>query len=409
MDDKTTALFLKALETLTAQVKRIADAVEAHQADAETLSFPLGEFKAFDWANVGMRVVQHDSDGPSVIQAPNGKMCKRRSNDKFGTEIWFSYCSGKADDNTPKYAKVIEFKEVKAPEPLGRKTEQALRQAQPPAPAPAKLSPAYVPSIDGAQGGAVPLAPTKPAAASQPTADPFAAWTAARKLTQIERLPEWLLLAEGDKRTDIEARTQALIEFAAAPQEAQAELLGLSDQHQELVGKCREMQLPLGHSLSVLPPSTRQIEVSATIATINNIIAAEQRKRKADHAPAVAASGQQPAANGARSYREFMEWWERACKANAGQVRAPNDATKSSVYVALKVACGGDDAKLHALIEHLCSVKSYKDVSNARLYTLQAWMKPGLQSKPMYPHAAAEVNTILSTLPQPAAEEPQPA
>ena len=49
MDDKQFALVLKALSDLTGQVKRIADAIESHQADNEMLSFPLGDSRKSGW------------------------------------------------------------------------------------------------------------------------------------------------------------------------------------------------------------------------------------------------------------------------------------------------------------------------------------------------------------------------
>lgn len=117
-------------ERLYALLTRIAVALEAQADDAdETMTFPLSDFASFAWSSIGASPVQRDSDGVSVIRTAAGRLAKRRSNDKFGTEIWFSYSDGKDADGTPKYRRVIEFKEIKAPEPLGRKTEQAVRSA----------------------------------------------------------------------------------------------------------------------------------------------------------------------------------------------------------------------------------------------------------------------------------------
>lgn len=117
-------------ERLYALLTRIAVALEAQADDAdETMTFPLSDFAAFAWSSIGATPVQRDSDGVSVIRTSSGRLAKRRSNDKFGTEIWFSFAEGKDTDGTPKYRRVIEFKEIKAPEPLGRKTVQAVRSA----------------------------------------------------------------------------------------------------------------------------------------------------------------------------------------------------------------------------------------------------------------------------------------
>lgn len=117
-------------ERLYALLTRIAVALEAQQEpEDDTLTFPLSDFSAFAWTKIGATIVDRDSDGVSIIRTANGKMAKRRSNDKFGTEIWFSYADGKAPDGTNKYRKVVEFRNVAPPEPLGRKTEQAVKAA----------------------------------------------------------------------------------------------------------------------------------------------------------------------------------------------------------------------------------------------------------------------------------------
>jgi len=119
-------------ERLYALLTRIAVALEAQQEpEDDTLTFPLSDFSGFAWSTIGATIVQRDSDGVSIIRTATGKMAKRRSNDKFGTEIWFSYSDGKAPDGTNKYHKVVEFRNVAPPEPLGRKTEQAVKAATP--------------------------------------------------------------------------------------------------------------------------------------------------------------------------------------------------------------------------------------------------------------------------------------
>lgn len=115
-----------------AALLRIAAALEAQrEPEPETLEYPLSQLKGFDWASIGASVVATDEDGVSVIRTAEGKFAKRRSNDKFGVEVWFSYATGKKPDGTNLYRKVIEFKDSKPAEPLGRKTAQALAQAAP--------------------------------------------------------------------------------------------------------------------------------------------------------------------------------------------------------------------------------------------------------------------------------------
>ena len=121
-------------EPLYSLLTRIAIALEAQaEPDDDTLTVPLSEFAGFPWSTIGATIVQRDADGVSVIRTANGKMAKRRSNDKFGTEVWFSYSDGKDTKGENRYHKVVEFRNVAPPEPLGRKTEQAVKAATPPA------------------------------------------------------------------------------------------------------------------------------------------------------------------------------------------------------------------------------------------------------------------------------------
>ena len=122
-----------------AALLRIAAALEAQrEPEPETLEYPLSQLKGFDWSAIGATIVATDEDGVSTIRTAEGKFAKRRSNDKFGVEVWFSYATGKKPDGTNLYRKVIEFKDSKPAEPLGRKTAQALSQATP---APAAVEP----------------------------------------------------------------------------------------------------------------------------------------------------------------------------------------------------------------------------------------------------------------------------
>lgn len=119
--------------TLIAVLNRIADALERQlEPDEEKVSFPLAAYRSFDWSTIGASVLASDADGVSVIRTAAGKICKRRSNDRFGTEIWFSYAAGRAASGDTRYVKAVEFKDVAPPEPLGRKTEQALHKAATP-------------------------------------------------------------------------------------------------------------------------------------------------------------------------------------------------------------------------------------------------------------------------------------
>jgi len=114
-------------ERLYALLTRIAVALEAREEAEDPLEFPLSSFAAFPWSTIGATIVDRDADGVSIVRTANGKMAKRRSNDKFGTEVWFSYSDGKDEKGENRYRKVIVFRNVAPPEPLGRKTEQAVK------------------------------------------------------------------------------------------------------------------------------------------------------------------------------------------------------------------------------------------------------------------------------------------
>lgn len=129
-------------ERLYALLTRIAVALEAQrEPEEDVLEFPLSDFAAFPWSTIGATIVQRDADGVSIIRTAAGKMAKRRSNDKFGTEVWFSYSDGKDERGENRYRKVIVFRNVAPPEPLGRKTEQAVKASTPSQP-PAATEPA---------------------------------------------------------------------------------------------------------------------------------------------------------------------------------------------------------------------------------------------------------------------------
>lgn len=118
-------------ERLYALLTRIAVALEAREEVEDPLEFALADFAGFAWSTIGATIVQRDADGVSIIRAANGRIAKRRSNDKFGTEVWFSYSDGKDEKGENRYRKVVVFRNVAPPEPLGRKTEQAVRSATP--------------------------------------------------------------------------------------------------------------------------------------------------------------------------------------------------------------------------------------------------------------------------------------
>ncbi|HEX9118142.1 MAG TPA: hypothetical protein VGA61_18905, partial [Anaerolineae bacterium] len=66
-------------------------------------------------------LVSQDQDGATVVRW-HGQLYKRRAPDnKFGKAIWFSRTTGKAEDGTPLYERLVTFREISEPDPLPSK------------------------------------------------------------------------------------------------------------------------------------------------------------------------------------------------------------------------------------------------------------------------------------------------
>lgn len=405
MDSRDLALLLTALNRIGEELHQ-ANVLATIGAPAPNVELPFTAYADFDPASIGAKGIAKDKSGWTQLEWGMRSFYRRRSSDddEKGEAIRFSRCiSGTVQDKNQTWETLVRFRDRKPPKRLTE--EQAERMAaahlQPTAqskPAQPVAQPASI---------AAPVAPSTPA---QP-AGPFERWSEIRKRIPAAELPEWLMPAEGDTPAIMEQRIQALTEFAAIPAEAQAELTKLSDAHHAALAKAVELQMSLSAGLVILPPHTRSVEVGAATSTINNLIAAEQRRRKTDHAPTVTQSGApatQPAlgqgvpqTGSARTAEQLREWFAKSVKANAGQ-RAVDDATRRSVYLALKSVA--DDQKLHQILAALFGLRSYRDATSAQIYALQAWLKPSAQAKPTNPNAAAEADALaLSLIPAPAA------
>lgn len=137
------------------QLVRIANALEAQREDGldELQSFPLADWATFDWPAHGYAVATTDADGVASIRTPRGRLAYRRTNGKFGADIWFSHGNGRDETGAPQYRKVIEFRAPKQTEPMDKRTAAAAAQA-------------------GAQKPATPAATPAAAGSSQPARTP---------------------------------------------------------------------------------------------------------------------------------------------------------------------------------------------------------------------------------------------
>ena len=85
----------------------------------------LTDYPTFDWASIGAVVKQRDDDGPALVEW-RGNLYTRRTNPKFGAEIWFSRATGRDEDGEVSYERLITFAEPPAVEPLPKRVRDAL-------------------------------------------------------------------------------------------------------------------------------------------------------------------------------------------------------------------------------------------------------------------------------------------
>ena len=88
----------------------------------------LTDYPNFDWAAIGAVVKQRDDDGPALVEW-RGNLYTRRTNPKFGAEIWFSRATGRDEDGEVSYERLITFAEPPVVEPLPKRVRDALSQA----------------------------------------------------------------------------------------------------------------------------------------------------------------------------------------------------------------------------------------------------------------------------------------
>ena len=84
----------------------------------------LADYPNFDWQAIGAVVKQRDDDGPALVEW-RGNLYTRRTNPKFGAEIWFSRATGRDEDGVS-YERLITFVEPPVVEPLPKRVRDAL-------------------------------------------------------------------------------------------------------------------------------------------------------------------------------------------------------------------------------------------------------------------------------------------
>lgn len=373
---------------LLAVLGRIANVLEAPRESAhdDTLVFPLGDYKAFDWAKIGATVIQSDEFGVSVIRAGNGRMATRRTNEKFGTEIWFSYAIGKNADDTPKYQRVIEFREIKPPEPIGRKTEQALKTAKP-TPTPSPL-PALGEGMGVGANSATTSTPT-PRRQEIP-ADLRAEWLAAHDaLSKRQTVPAGLGIYDADDETSVRIKIAALNDLTRAAENTAADLaldqLVMALANAKAVG----LQVPAGF----YDTATATLdELEMRVSTLKNLITAHQS------APATAAP------------HHLQQQQQIASVAGQQVINALQDMAAKSAQRTMSNSMGfdtvsalehiaGSEPMRHAFCQRVFGIAKFADLKDPQKYALFSWLKParvGNKAQPTNPKASNEFAAVMA-------------
>ena len=122
---------LNSLRLANQSLQRIADALEllAPSAKAPNYQLPLEQWSKFDWASIGARVELSDNYGAAVVSWRGMQYQRRSPNNKFGSCIFFSRCTGRDDAGELQYEQLCTFKPVKRieVEPLPEKVAQLVR------------------------------------------------------------------------------------------------------------------------------------------------------------------------------------------------------------------------------------------------------------------------------------------
>lgn len=112
------------LEKITVTLEQLAPKT------APNYQYPLESFKTFDWSTVGATVEKSDQHGPAVVSWGGQHFIRRSPANKYDPAIWFSRCTGKAEDGKSNtYERLITFKPLSKTEidPLPEKV-RALAQ-----------------------------------------------------------------------------------------------------------------------------------------------------------------------------------------------------------------------------------------------------------------------------------------
>lgn len=372
---------------------RIANALEAARPEEDqTISLTLGEFAGFDWAGIDAKVLAKDADGVSTVWHA-GKVYRRRSNDKFGTEIWFSCGAGKNDDGTPKYRRLVEFKDFKPAEPLGRKTEMAMKAAASQAP---RMESATTPPLPTSRLNAPPTTKVTPWDVALDTTELAAAIAEYQALGKV--LPPQYQLDAGDKPADVARKAKSLRELIDAAKRPEPS----EEERQRFIEANRQYADMLSAAIfhGVKTPDGTNLTNNETADTIHAKIDAMRplvEAAKAAEAAEAAKAQEAAKAAAAKAAAERPLAPERlkeliVRKADGKPHNAKASPPQRAAIAATLEGIFGSDSDRHAVQQFLAGRASIKDAPENILLAIYDWLKPAYdgERKRWSPDAMAE-------------------
>ena len=74
------------------------------------LVYPLARFVYFDWHSIGASVLEQDRHGATLVSWAGRVYSRRSPANKYGEAIWFSRSTGKGEDGSTRFERLITFK-----------------------------------------------------------------------------------------------------------------------------------------------------------------------------------------------------------------------------------------------------------------------------------------------------------
>lgn len=109
------AIFLEIQHRQMLALERLADTLTRlapQNTQAPNYQHPLESFASFDWGSIGATVTRSDRCGAAVVSWQGSLFVRRSPSNKFDPAIWFSRCTGKDDNGSNQYERLVTFKPV---------------------------------------------------------------------------------------------------------------------------------------------------------------------------------------------------------------------------------------------------------------------------------------------------------